>query len=252
MEIPYNPFISEEEAKEIQESLINLKHKTKPNHWSWNQEQKQRCSERAKKRFANKENHPSYGKHRSDEIRKKISISTRAGYDRLTEEEKAAYIKKRKQSWTPEMRQAAGERLTKRLKGKPNCRTPPASNTRTTSIQGVRTDLNQFFRSTWEANFARILNYLNIRWEYEPYRYIFEHFSYVPDFYLPETDSWVEVYSYLSPLKAAKIHSMGNAANLQLVNHNIYNELEKEYKDKIPNWEIGRGKLRRNNPLVTS
>lgn len=49
----------------------------------------------------------------------------------------------------------------------------------------IREDLNQHFRSTWEANFARILNYLDIDWEYEKYRIFFEDCSYLPDFYLP-------------------------------------------------------------------
>ena len=32
---------------------------------------------------------------------------------------------------------------------------------------GIRTDLNAYFRSTWEANYARILNYESIEWKYE-------------------------------------------------------------------------------------
>ena len=33
--------------------------------------------------------------------------------------------------------------------------------------QGIREDLNQFFRSNWEANVARTLNLEGIKWEYE-------------------------------------------------------------------------------------
>lgn len=251
MKNPFNPFLSEEESKEFQEELKNLKQKTTPNHWLWNDEQRQRCSERSKKRFANKENHPAFGKTHTCTWKKKIGESVKRIIAGRTEAEKRIIIEKIRHSWTPEMRKVAGIRLSKRLKGIPNCRTPPASNTRAASIQGVRSDLKQFFRSTWEANIARIFNYLGIKWEYEPYRYIFEHFSYVPDFYLPETDSWVEVYSYLTKLKAAKIIFMGEVANLQLINHDIYTQLEKEYRDKIPNWEIGRRKLGKDkHPLI--
>lgn len=64
---------------------------------------------------------------------------------------------------------------------------------------GKRSDLeNQFFRSSWEANYARYLNFMGIEWKYEPEEFEFEKIKrgtrfYTPDFYLPEKNQWIEV-----------------------------------------------------------
>ena len=59
---------------------------------------------------------------------------------------------------------------------------------------GYREDLGQYFRSEWEAAYARYLNDNNIDWSYEIYGFILSNEKkYLPDFYLPQTDEWVEV-----------------------------------------------------------
>jgi hypothetical protein len=60
---------------------------------------------------------------------------------------------------------------------------------------GKRDDLgNIFWRSSWEANIARILNNNNIKWEYEPKRFgLSSKETYTPDFYLPEYNKYIEV-----------------------------------------------------------
>ena len=69
---------------------------------------------------------------------------------------------------------------------------------------GKRHDLGgQYFRSSWEANYARYLNFMGVRWEYEPKIFYFENIkrgtlSYTPDFYLPTEDRWVEVKGWLT------------------------------------------------------
>lgn len=68
---------------------------------------------------------------------------------------------------------------------------------------GRRPDLNNtFFRSAWEANYARYLDFIGVKWEYEKHSFEFETIKkgtrfYIPDFYLPEDDIWVEVKGYL-------------------------------------------------------
>lgn len=49
-----------------------------------------------------------------------------------------------------------------------------------------------------EGVFARELDRANIKWEYEPKRFLLSVGSYLPDFYLPEFDIWVEVKGYMS------------------------------------------------------
>lgn len=64
---------------------------------------------------------------------------------------------------------------------------------------GKRPDLESiYFRCTWEANFARLLNQLEIEWMYENRTFWFDGIksgtvNYTPDFLLPTEDTWVEV-----------------------------------------------------------
>jgi hypothetical protein len=72
------------------------------------------------------------------------------------------------------------------------------------SVIGRREDLDQFFRSNWEANVARWYNHKGKAWEYEPTVFSFlEHgvrrgtVSYCPDFKVGTL--WVEVKGLLDP-----------------------------------------------------
>lgn len=49
------------------------------------------------------------------------------------------------------------------------------------------------FRSRLEARWAVFFDFLEIEWRYEPERYGTELSTYLPDFYLPRTKTWVEV-----------------------------------------------------------
>ena len=53
------------------------------------------------------------------------------------------------------------------------------------------------FKSSWEANFAKWCDLSDVKWEYEPKMFEVtvkeKTFRYIPDFYLPELDMWVEV-----------------------------------------------------------
>ena len=62
---------------------------------------------------------------------------------------------------------------------------------------GYREDLGQYFRSEWEAAYARYLNANDVEWTYEPRTFeISKTMNYTPDFYLPESNEWVEVKGY--------------------------------------------------------
>ena len=56
------------------------------------------------------------------------------------------------------------------------------------------------FRSSWEVKFAVFLDNHNIIWEYEPkaFEVIITNAknSYIPDFYLPASNEWIEVKGY--------------------------------------------------------
>jgi predicted DNA-binding protein YlxM (UPF0122 family) len=73
---------------------------------------------------------------------------------------------------------------------------------------GIRPDLGIYLRSSWEANLCRYYNFFNIKWIYEPETFFFNESSlikkklkrgsvcYTPDFYLPDTDSLVEIKGF--------------------------------------------------------
>jgi len=67
------------------------------------------------------------------------------------------------------------------------------------SNKGKRDDLGgQYFRSSWEANVARWLDFTGVRWEYEAKTFEFSQIKrgtrfYTPDFYLPEEERFIEV-----------------------------------------------------------
>lgn len=79
---------------------------------------------------------------------------------------------------------------------------------------GRRADLgNRFFRSRYEANYARFLNFTKVKWEYEAKTFWFEKIkrgsrSYTPDFYLPASNEYHEVKGWMDPKSATKLKRM--------------------------------------------
>lgn len=102
-----------------------------------------------------------------------------------------------------------------------------------------REDLQQFFRSSWEANYARILNYLGKQWEYEPRRFIFsDGMSYLPDFLVE--GEWIEIKGWMdegSKMKLDKFKNEYSELVIRVISDVEYKELETHYRHLIPNWE---------------
>jgi hypothetical protein len=90
------------------------------------------------------------------------------------------------------------------------------------SASGKREDLdNRYFRSAWEANYARYLNWSKEQatiqtWEYEPQTFIFHGvtrgvLTYTPDFKVINSDGsyeWHEVKGYMDRVSKAKLKRM--------------------------------------------
>jgi len=55
------------------------------------------------------------------------------------------------------------------------------------------------FRSTYEVRFAKAFDALGIRWIYEPRRFDLGTCTYLPDFYLPDFNTYCEVKGWLGP-----------------------------------------------------
>jgi hypothetical protein len=114
---------------------------------------------------------------------------------------------------------------------------------------GIRKDISDsiYFYSRWEANMARLYNYLKIKWAYAPRSFDIGGHTYTPDFYLPESDTYVEVknfwgeYSKVRDLQFRKTH---RNIRLDVLLKDEYLKLEKKYAHLITAWEY------KNSPFV--
>lgn len=110
---------------------------------------------------------------------------------------------------------------------------------------GMREDLGHSVRSTWEANFARVLKHMGVDYVYEPKVFWLtqengEKLSYLPDFYLPKTNEYIEIKGYwreISLLKFNLFKEQYLEIKIKVVDAKEYKVYENRYKDKIKNWE---------------
>jgi hypothetical protein len=104
---------------------------------------------------------------------------------------------------------------------------------------GIREDLGFYCRSTWEANFARILKYQNKDFLYENKTfYLTDILSYTPDFYCENI--WYEVKGFMdnnSKLKLELFSQLYPNEKICIIDLKEYNILKEKFKHLIPNWE---------------
>jgi hypothetical protein len=121
--------------------------------------------------------------------------------------------------------------------------------------QGKRSDLNdKYFRSSWEANYARILNFLQRnkqihKWEYEPDTFWFEKIkrgtrSYTPDFKIWDKEDsephYIEIKGWMDTTSQTKLRRMKKYfphIKVTLIQQREYNTLKRQMKGWIRNWE---------------
>lgn len=189
------------------------------------------------------ENHPMYGKHHSEESRKKISdshigiklseehkekisisckginIGKNNGMYGKTGEKNPFYGKKHSIESLLKMSESRKGKCVGKdnnLYGKP----PAVGIGRGKGSYVFRKQDNSYVyvRSTYESRFVFELENRNILWEYEK-RFDLGNTTYLPDFYLPEYDLYVEVKGYLSEVahrKLIKFNNMYNNINLKI------------------------------------
>lgn len=119
---------------------------------------------------------------------------------------------------------------------------------------GKREDLNnQFFRSSWEANYARILNFLMetgivTTWEYEPVTFKFEAIKrgnrfYTPDFRVTFADGkqeFHEIKGWMDPQSQTKLTRMAKyhpEFPILLIDKHAYRSLAEQFSGFIEHWE---------------
>ena len=115
------------------------------------------------------------------------------------------------------------------------------------SRKGKRADLkNTYFRSSWEANAARILNLQKRNWLYETKTFWFENIkrgcrSYTPDFYLPNENIFIEVKGWWDQKSKTKMKRMKKYYPnivIEIWDKDFFQATKKRVIDKlIKNWE---------------
>ena len=109
--------------------------------------------------------------------------------------------------------------------------------------KGFRNDLNQVFRSSWEANFARILKFENIKYKYE--QQIFDVDlngiikKYIPDFCI-NNNIFFEIKGQWKRFNKQKVQAFKEQYPqymLCVIDKDIYNILVHQYRLIIHNWE---------------
>ena len=128
---------------------------------------------------------------------------------------------------------------------------------------GKREDLGRYFRSTWEANWARYLKWLKDRgeikdWEYEVQEFVFDKIkrgsrSYLPDFRILTNAGAIEfheVKGYMDQKSSTKIRRMAKyfpEVRLTVIGKKEYREVANKLGRLIPNWEMVRGRVSRTD-----
>jgi hypothetical protein len=114
---------------------------------------------------------------------------------------------------------------------------------------GFRSDLGFYVRSSFEANYARILKLINVPFKYECQRFfLFDKLgnkiaSYCPDFYFPETDSFVELKGWMGPKSKWLIDEFVKQYpkvkfKVLMQDDDEWKQLTQKYSKLIPEWEF--------------
>lgn len=108
---------------------------------------------------------------------------------------------------------------------------------------GIRPDIdsNIYFFSRWEANFARIMNLLKIKWIFQPKTFNLNTQKYTPDFYLPDYNEYIEIKNFLSDYSLNRDRGFRHLypeTTLTLILKEDYLKLQDQYASLIKNWEF--------------
>ena len=181
--------------------------------------------------------HPrgALGMKHTEETRQRISARLRGRPANAPESYKAAVVTKLARYGTAGPRLTAGQAYSRVRSGK-------------------RADLeDRFFRSSWEANYARYLNWLVrkkqlLRWEYEPKTFRFEGvtrgpYTYTPDFCLYTVDGGVvyhEVKGWMdgpSKSRIARFRKFFPDINLVIIDSEVYRDINARGRWYSTFWE---------------
>ncbi|TFG35908.1 MAG: hypothetical protein E4H47_00215 [Parcubacteria group bacterium] len=121
---------------------------------------------------------------------------------------------------------------------------------------GIRKDISKaiYFYSRWEANIARLFNYLGIKWVHQARIFDLGSQNYTPDFYLPAHNLYVEVKNFLwkySEIRDRKFRALYPNIRLSLLLKKDYLKLENKYSKLIKNWKYRIVLFRKHRHLTS-
>jgi hypothetical protein len=211
--------------------------KIRPRKFATQEEVRQFMSMTAKKRIAEK-GHPrgALGMKHTEKTKALLSQKTKQFNDSLTQQQKQDHLVK-----------AAKTKMANGTYAMPRHKTTWKASWREIG------DKRKFYRSRWEANYARFLEFLKVNnkiadWQHEPKVFWFEGIkrgvvSYLPDFCVKELDgseSYHEVKGWMDDRSKTKIKRMAKyhpEVKLIVIDSKAYNELQKKISHLIPQWE---------------
>lgn len=206
-------------------------------------EEKRRMSKRTKQQHRNNE-HPRgmLGKHHTEGMKQRHSEIVKQAQSKISPERRKLIVDK-----------AIKTKLQKYGTGNPAINSPKG-NVYSRTKSGKRADLGgKFFRSAWEANYARYLNWLLSQgtiksWEYEPQTFVFHGIkrgtlSYLPDFKVIMPDDsieWHEVKGWMDDKSKTKLKRFAKyypKEKLVLIDQRQYKSIAKWARIISEFWE---------------
>lgn len=191
-----------------------------------------------RKAWIAKNGHPrgALGMKHTEETKRIVGEKSRANWAAMTEDKKQEMIMK-----SARTRVANGNNVPER----PNASWKAGWR----EIGGVR----KYYRSKWEANYARYLEWLKEKkqiadWKHEPKTFWFEGIkrgtlSYLPDFWVQElsgVEAFHEVKGWMDDRSKTKIARMGRyypSVKLVVIREKEYNEIKRKIASMIQGWE---------------
>lgn len=190
------------------------------------------------KQWIKENGHPrgTLGMKHTEETKQKISQKSKQINNSFTEEQKIEIVKKimatriKNGTYAPERHKTTWKAGWRTIGGK-----------------------DKFYRSRWEANYARYLEWLKTNneiknWEHEPQTFWFENIkrgsvSYLPDFQVIENDgkeSFHEVKGWMDSRSQTKLNRMSKYypnVKIVLIREKDYKEIERKISKFIIDWE---------------
>lgn len=84
------------------------------------------------------------------------------------------------------------------------------------------------------------MKHLKIKWRHQPKTFQLETQKYTPDFYLPQSDTYIEIKNFLSDysrIRDEQFRKLYPKIKLKMILKKDYLKLQKKYAPHIKKWE---------------